>query len=146
MFIKTLINEYSALNMYYIIIIVLTIISLFIYGKHRCDNNNYDILEFNLFKNSDKLGLDGWSITHFLIYIFMGFVFNKIFFLTIIGGILWELFETFIGIYKPNILSGYGFCENNNKYKIWWYGKFSDIFINILGLIVGNLCYKFYKL
>ena len=119
---------------------------VFAYGKYRCDNiiKHKDILEFSLFKNSDKFGLDGWSVTHFSLFLLVGFFYSKVFVITMSLGILWELFETFVGIYKPEIIKGWGFCKlPGNKYKVWWYGKISDPIANFLGFITGSLLSKY---
>ena len=47
---------------------LLSIVTVVLYGKYRCKyiNSHKDVLEDELFKKSIKLGLDGWSITHFV--------------------------------------------------------------------------------
>ena len=76
-----------------------------------------------------------------------GFLYPNTFVLTNFIGILWELFEYWVGISKPKILSGLGFCNpahSGNKQKIWWYGKPSDFIVNALGFITGNRLNKFF--
>ena len=142
-------KEIKFIDFRYILLLILPVLSIFIYGKYRCDNyhknNNVDRLEFNLFKNSHKFGLDGWSITHFTLFFIIGFFYPQIFIITISLGILWELFETFIGIYKPTFIKGFGFCTlTDNKYKVWWYGKWSDLVVNLLGFLCGSYLKKNY--
>ena len=126
----------------YFILTLVSITSIALYGKYRCKylNTYTDFLEGELFKGSNKLGLDGWSLTHYFGYAFMGFIFPNMLIFTTIGGILWELFETYVGIYKPSIIMDIGFCKSLNsdgKNKVWWYGKLSDIVVNTLGVLSG---------
>ncbi len=142
-------QELKLIDFRYILLLILPVLSIFIYGKYRCDNyhKNYNVdrLEFNLFKNSHKFGLDGWSITHFTLFFIIGFLYPQMFFTTITLGLLWELFETFIGIYKPNFIKDFGFCKlSDNKYKVWWYGKWSDIIVNLIGFLCGAYIKKNY--
>ena len=128
----------------YWICVILSILILILYGKYRCKyiNSHKDILEGELFKNSNKFGLDGWSVSHFIAHMIAGIVYPTTFIFTQLGGFVWELFETYVGIYKPKWVMGIGFCKHrtsseHNKYKVWWYGKVSDIIVNITGFIVG---------
>ena len=54
-----------------------------------------------------------------------------------IFGILWELFEYYYGKHRPGWLGGD--CKNlatdKGEDSNWWYAKFSDIIMNILGLM-----------
>lgn len=68
-----------------------------------------------------KLKLHGWSITHLGFYLLIGYKYPNTFLLTFIIGILWELFEKYIGIYQPKILQNWGFCKTNDgKTKRKW--------------------------
>ena len=122
---------------------IITILLVVVYGKYRCVyiNSHKDYLEDELFENSNKYGLDGWSITHLVAHMILGYLFPTTFILSQIGGIIWELFECYIGKTTPDWYYGIGFCENRlpgkDNYKVWCYGKISDIFVNILGFIIG---------
>ena len=123
----------------------LVIISIAIYGKYRCKyiNSHTDILAGGIFKKSSKLDIDGWSVTHFAFHFILAVMDSGIFLFAIIGGILWELFEGYVGLYKPKIIMNIGFCKNkDDKYKVWWYGKYSDIVMNTLGFVSGVMVTK----
>lgn len=72
--------------------------------------------------------LDWWSVTHFVFYIVLGFVFPHLWFILIILGITWEILE---------------FCMSKIERKwfttTYWRGRWSDLIINTLGFIVGVL-------
>ena len=127
---------------------ITNVMIIFFYGWYRCKyiKNHKDIFEFSLWKNSNKMGIDGWSLSHYLAFLVFGFLYPNTFILTNSIGILWELFECWVGIVKPKILSGLGFCnpaQSGNNQKIWWYGKPSDFIVNALGFITRNKLNKF---
>ena len=71
----------------------------------------------------------------------IGYLYPKTIIISMLLGSLWELTETYFGIYRPKIVKGYGFCDTKNKNekpKVWWYGKKSDIFVNFTGFMVGK--------
>ena len=141
MIIKLIKNEYLSIDYKYFLYFLCVISLIIYYGNYRCKHlkKHKDILEFSLFKNSNKYGLDGWSITHLLFYFFIGFLYPNTFIISMVMGLIWELIETYIGYYKPEYIRGYGFCKlTGNKYKVWWYGKWSDIIINITGFLLGS--------
>ena len=72
-------NEIKYIDKYYFVIIFLSIISIFAYAQYICNNKELkkDVFEFDLFPNSGKLGIDGWSLTHYVLYFFIGFYILK---------------------------------------------------------------------
>ncbi len=146
---STLIEQVALTDPLYWILGSTSIIIIFFYGWYRCKyiKKNEDILEFSLWKNSNKGGIDGWSLSHFLLYLAYGFLYPNTFVLTTLLGILWEFFECYLGITKPKFMSEFGFCmpaKSGNKQKVWWYGKPVDIIVNSLGFITGNRLNKIY--
>ena len=135
----------SSINEKYFMIYLICILSIGYYGKFRCENikEHKDILEWNLFPNSGKYGLDGWSVSHFLFNMLVGYLYpDSLLVSTTLGG-LWELFETYVGIYQPEIIKGFGFCPTDlNENKVWWYGKFSDLLVNFAGFVTGVMIYN----
>ena len=140
------INKFLPSNNFYYLYIIVCVIIIFAYGRFRCLNidNFTDPLENGITNTS----IDGWSFTHFAFYMLIGYKYPNTFVLTLILGILWELFETYIGIYEPKIFKNWGFCEGKNMLseshemknitKSWWYGKVSDPVINIIGFSLGS--------
>lgn len=125
-------------NFYYLYFVICVSI-IFLYARYRCFNlQNYkDPLEKTFY---NKFNIDGWSITHLLFFLFIGYLYPNTFLLSFLFGIIWELFETYIGIYEPSIFKNWGFCESKNKKikKKWWYGKISDPIINSIGFFIGS--------
>ncbi len=120
---------------------------IFIYGSYRCKNPEYkDILEKRI--GIDEL--DGWSISHFIFFIIIGYRFpqKEYLILAFFLGVSWEIFEHMYGKYRPGWLGGYGDCELKSDRESdgnWWYGKWSDILMNLLGLYCGYKFKKIYK-
>jgi len=109
---------------------------IFTYRKTRCNKNtkSKDPLEYEFLYY-----FDGWSITHLLFYMLLGYLYPKYLILTFILGALWELFEHCTRIYKPKLLFGIGDCSTNDGITDkWWYGKWSDLFVNATGLLIGQ--------
>lgn len=119
-------------------------IMVFFYGWYRCSHikEHKDILEFSLLKNSKKYGVDGWLLSHYLYFMMMGYIFPNALRISVIMGLLWEVFEWYCGVYKPKCLEGIGFCKSpsgsRNRGKVWWYWKWQDPIANTLGFITGK--------
>jgi phosphatidylserine decarboxylase len=117
---------------------------VFFYGWYRCKNiaTHKDILEFSLFKESNKYGVDGWLLSHYLFFTLIGFVYPDTMRLSVLAGIMWELFEWYCGVYKPKCLEGFGFCASpsgsKKNEKVWWYWKWQDPIANLLGFMTGK--------
>ena len=143
--------NYIPLNKYYWIYFLTVGISVFIYGKYRCVNKDYkDILALELYPK-----IDGWLISHFVAFAIAGVLFPDTFYFSLLLGILWELFEFYLGITKPKFLKGITDChrvlnENTKKNKdvlnlnnddnngYWWYGKKEDVLVDALGFLFGK--------
>ena len=121
----------------YILTILAPALFIFPYGKYRCTHPKFkDPLETKLF-----WGLDGWSGTHFLFFMAVGYLYPDMFVVSMLIGIAWELFEHFYGKHRPGWLGGYGDCMNlasDRDTGNWWYGKWSDLVCNCAGFLIGN--------
>ena len=143
-------NNYIPLNKWYWIYFLSVGISVFIYGKYRCEyKDNVDYLALEPIS-----GIDGWIISHVIAFAIAGVLFPDTFYTTMVLGILWELFEMYLGITKPDILDGVTNCgteKSEIKYKgvhlkspsgqnegYWWYGKKEDILADAIGFLFGK--------
>lgn len=113
----------------------ISILAIFIYQLIKSTILKTDPLQ--LIKIS-KTDIDGWSITHFLFNFFLmrKCKSNKSLFIYVfLGGILWEIFEELYG-YLVNRTVKYLTGRDDG---VWWYGKISDIVVNLLGNIIGYI-------
>ena len=135
---------FENINLGYIALMLLAPSLVFFYGYYRCENikSHKDILEFSLFKGSNKNGIDGWLLSHYLLFVLVGFLYPNTMRLSVSAGLLWELFECYVGLYKPQFLEGIGYCKSpsgaKKNGKCWWYWKWQDPIANALGFITGK--------
>jgi len=127
-------KQVLSLLCYFVVCAVL----IFMYGNYRCENPDFkDPLQ-------TKLGigdLDGWSLSHLLFFMFIGYHFKGEYLIAAFFiGVLWELFEHYYGEERPGWLGGYGDCDMRTDplEGNWWYGKWSDIVMNLIGLVLGS--------
>lgn len=121
----------------YVFSFLFVFVLIVIYSKYRCYNPNFNPLET---KTGLGMELDGWSITHFLFYLYLGYTFPDYIIVSFIVGCIWELLEYYLSKTNPTWLKNFGNCNNFNistDPDEWWYAKFSDLIVNGLGLYIG---------
>jgi len=102
--------------------------AIFIRGFLRCKYNMSDFLLIKL-----NIGdLDGWSVTHVLYNLFLGYQFPNLFVEIMLLGIIWEILETIFG-YFPGVFD----CKVTTDADDWWFGRVSDIIMNFIGASIG---------
>ena len=115
------------------------IVTIFIYGILRCRFNR-DYLQYKL----KILDFDLWSVTHILFYFALTYIYPNEYVYIFILGILWEISEYILGGLNPkNIKYLMGECGYMKKDESWWYGKFSDILANSIGIMLALLLKKY---
>ncbi len=133
-------NLFQHINIHYISLVIICIIIIFAYGNYRCllddkDKENDPLLILDgppLFKsNNFHFQVDRWSFAHIGFFAILGFFHPKTFWLSMIGGITWELFEQAFHYYKPKWL--HGVCGRGE----WWYHRWNDIIMNYIGFVIG---------
>jgi hypothetical protein len=118
-----------------------------LYGTFRCNTTTYkDPLTFTLIQHGPFGELiDGWSITHFCLFAILAFLYptwQYLLFIVILG-VAWEIVES---VFKdhPFYLSSCKYNITSDNGTGWWYGKYSDILINSLGMITGLVVRKYF--
>jgi hypothetical protein len=113
-------------SLYIILIIGFILIPILVVNnKNNILNKTLDKLEHNYTLFSYKM--TGWLISHFILYLIIGFMCPNQFLLFLIIGILWETLE-----YIVVILTGEKIWTNN---KLSY--QYGDIIANTLGYILG---------
>lgn len=86
---------------------------------------------------------DFWSLTHFGLFAYFGYLRPSQFWKYFVFGVLWEMIEDYLSSNKETKLVN---CTStNNKNHIWcngmkdgyWYGKYDDIIFNSVGFLTG---------
>ena len=102
------------------------------YNQYNIFDKKYNFTNYKFLDNY----LDGWGISHFVLYGIMTFIYPKYWLFIFIIGILWELFEYYL---EHNlILNCYVLNDSNIKQK-YWYARYQDIIMNTLGILVALL-------
>jgi hypothetical protein len=73
--------------------------------------------------------VNGWLISHYVVFFLAGYFYPTTFKLAMIIGIIWEICEYIIG-YCSKIMS--------DSLGSWWYGQYQDVIVNLLGFISGR--------
>lgn len=105
--------------------------AVFVYGAYRSAHPAY---KDPLLRKWGFWDLDGWSGTHFVLFLSIGFLFPRCWLFALTLGVLWEVFEWVTGRLRPRILKRFGNCNGGDA---WWFGRSSDLLVNALGLGAG---------
>ena len=113
---------------------------IFLNGWYRCKYNKGKDPLMSLKMGGD---LDGWSITHLLFFMFLGYRFPNYFFEAFLAGAFWELLEEYLGENRPSWMGGFGDCslstdQLKKSHKNWWFGRASDLIVNMIGFVIGQ--------
>jgi hypothetical protein len=127
-------------------IFAITVATIFIYwlfllhtNKNSIPENdimNRIIFEFPYLENCCSM----WPLSHFILFLIIGFLFPDCDAVAIGGGVLWEMAE--VGafyVFKSD--KRQAVMKNGNRIEYsqnWWMGSFKDIFFNIAGFYVGK--------
>ena len=81
--------------------------------------------------------LNGWTISHFIFFAYIGYYHPTCEKEAFVIGSLWELFEWTIGTLVPILFPEFAF-KIDPFWTSWYYGKFEDIVMNWLGFKFGQ--------
>ena len=135
-------------NIYFdflVIVVVIHIYGILLYALNM--NKDDDILikiRSPVFSNF----LNGWCITHFIFFTYIGYKYPDYLVFSMVAGASWEIYESMLSKVFVNI-----FPEVANKidpdmsrmHKIssWCYSSYEDIIMNYLGFIFGRFLRKY---
>lgn len=121
----------------YFIICSLCVCLILAYGNYRCFNKD-TYFKDPLLTKLGLLDLDGWSLTHVLFYVLLGYLFPDHFVPLMLMGVLWEIVEEFV---LNRLSSARSKCDKivlpRDHENRWWFGRVSDIPMNALGFVIG---------
>jgi len=128
--------KYPETNYYlYFLCVLLVTSGVFIYGKIIC--TFIWIPDFLSYRYNESI--DGWMITHLIFYTLTGIFFPNTFIMSMIIGIVWEIFEDWLARTNPKWLSGIGDCVKGSGEKMpYWYGQSNDVYTDFMGFLIGK--------
>jgi len=125
---------------------IVCVLAIVLYGYFLRRTKTQDPLARQIYTHPLCEDIDGWSITHLLFFGLLGVLYpgRHLQFLTV--GILWEVVETALGQNKFEVsgkrlqLIGEQDEDGNptGDEDAYWYGKSSDIIIDMLGYATGS--------
>jgi hypothetical protein len=129
------------------IIIVLLIVFYWMFLVVSVGNDNVtttDILNKKIFdlRVFNELCCGSWTISHYILFAIVGYLYPTCDLQAITAGIIWELVE--IGFYKVAMSEGrqpVRTAEGIEYSKSWWNGGIKDIIFNIAGFYTGKVIY-----
>lgn len=128
------------------IIITLILISvIFIMIGHKWRDQIQTKLKYPIATIPEHV-LDGWSVTHFALFAIFGIIKPGYPLTFLFIGAGWELLEDVLAADKnTQIVDCKGSKDNIIKFLMcnglqddYWYGKWDDIVVNLLGYLVGS--------
>ena len=152
--------KYRSNHILIFLLLACVAISIFFYGNYRCLNPNYDDV---LLTGSNLCSIcDLWSILHFLLFFMLAFIHPDCYIVLFIYGVLWEYLEYKIYHAKKSLSKNASLPEHmlhkilsvsnckkehslSDKYQEWMYHKWSDIGMNVLGLLLGTYLGRKYR-
>lgn len=134
------------INVSVALLIVVCIFLICVYGLFLRSTKSKDILANDIFDTALIRNINGWSVTHFAFFFLLGILYPRHHLAALSAGIVWEYIEQTLGTNVIKIgrtriqLVGdqqNGISTGNDD--AYWYGKTSDIIVNILGYCIGDL-------
>lgn len=124
---------------------IVAVLLIVIYGIVIRKAKKRDILETKLVDNP-VVSIDGWGMLHLVFFGILGVLFPGRYLQFLLVGIAWEGIETFLG--QCRIMAGgsriqlIGDQDEEGRPtgddKAYWYGRSSDVLMNMIGYILGD--------
>lgn len=130
------IGVYKIFAIAIVIIVVYWMVLLSTGNVVEHDFMNRIVFDFPQFENCCSM----WPLSHFFLFMLIGYLFPDCDVVAIAGGILWEIVEVMAyKVFKNKGRQAVNRGARIEYSKDWWMGSFKDIFFNIAGFYVGKL-------
>jgi hypothetical protein len=127
------------------LIFIYFMIMMFIYKDEKIfitkDPLNYKLFNLNMFENC----CSGWPVSHFILFMILGFLYPNCWKIILLLGIIWELIEVSFYWFRSSDRQWVRTNNNLEYSKNWWAGSYKDIIFNCAGFGVGFLLAKLVK-
>jgi hypothetical protein len=125
---------------------IVCVLLIIVYGYFLRTTKTKDVLAKRIFHHPICQEIDGWSISHFLFFGLLGVLFPGHHLQFFVTGVFWEVIETALGQNQLEVsgkrlqLVGDQDDEGNSTGKddAYWYGKESDIVMDMAGYCLGS--------
>ncbi|CAH6421481.1 Hypothetical protein KVN_LOCUS293 [uncultured virus] len=81
--------------------------------------------------------INGWSLTHFIFYFYLGYRYPSCLYEAMLIGVLWELTEFSVGEFLPIIVPKFTH-KVDPFWSNWCYGCWEDLLFNFAGFLCGR--------
>lgn len=120
-------------------ICIVTVLVIMSYGLMKCYIPTYvDPLTVKIATTPFDLVRDGWAISHFVLFAILGYMYPQVQYMLFASvlGVLWEITEYSV---KDTSIFPSACVKNmiSHNSRHWWYGRWQDVVMNTLGLLVG---------
>lgn len=81
--------------------------------------------------------INGWSLSHLLFFMYIGYTYPLKFNEAMLLGISWEFYEHAFGTIFPKLFPNIAF-QIDKEWTSWCYGCYEDIIMNFIGFKIGS--------
>ena len=125
---------------------IVVVIVIILYGYFLRKTKTQDILAKRIYHHPICQEIDGWSISHLVFFGLLGVLYPGQHLQFLVVGIVWEVIESALGQNNIEVsgkrlqLIGEQDEEGNSTDKpdAYWYGKESDIVMDVVGYAIGS--------
>ena len=124
-------------SVYSSVVMILIIFIILFYQFALAQGLISDFMCVDFYHHEIMQKIDGWSISHLLFFMFLGYLFPGEHLQYFMLGTIWEVLECALsGSPLDQWSQDMGLSVGADKH--FWYGKESDIIMNMLGYTIGS--------
>lgn len=129
-----------------VVVYIVCVLAIILYGHFLRRTKTKDVLARRLFHHPVCQDIDGWSVSHLLFFGLLGLLYPGHHLQFLLVGAFWEVVETALGQNRFELsgrriqLIGEQDAEGGStgKADAYWYGKESDIIMDVFGYAIGS--------
>lgn len=134
-------NVAAGITVFFVLCIIWFVYQIFRAAAKGPDVSVSEVDQLNQIQfHIGDMAISWWPVTHFLMYLILGFLFPNYWPVFVLVGIAWELFEYGVGKTMasfPDATPKRFDRVMNVEYETWIQGNWKDVLFNTAGLVVG---------